>query len=304
MRALQRFEKLNSLIKAYQLPVEGIILLDEDNVIGEYHYADDKPRNIYSHTKSYLSLAIGIARDFGLISLDDRLVDSFSTSGTVYDSKIDDIRLADLLKMASGFGKPYLMSANRRSGTQSVDYVSYMLEKDIIDTPGTRFVYSSADSILAMKMLEKAVNEPVGVFIYKHIFSKLSQGWPIWEHDMYGTPVGCGGMQMTLRDMSKLGQVYLKRGKYHDTVIVSEDWIKLSSSKQIETKDKEDVWHCGYGYQFWMCPYENAFRADGKYGQLTVVFPDSGFVFGIQCPENGNFAVVKKFLHEEFFTQI
>ncbi|MDR1639595.1 MAG: penicillin-binding protein, partial [Clostridiales bacterium] len=30
----------------------------------------------------------------------------------------------------------------------------------------------------------------------------------------------------------------------------------------------------GYGYQLWACTIEGAYRADGKYGQFSIVVPD------------------------------
>ena len=60
----------------------------------------------------------------------------------------------------------------------------------------------------------------------------------------------------------------------------------------------------GYGYQFWMSPYPNSYRADGAYGQISTILPESGLVVSIQCPENGNFERVKKALHEELLVQL
>lgn len=75
---------------------------------------------------------------------------------------------------------------------------------------------------------------------------------------------------MSLANMLKLGQVYLNDGTWHGTRIVSESWVKQASGKQIDTP-YSNIWTCGYGYQFWMSPYEGAYRADGAYGQITTV---------------------------------
>jgi CubicO group peptidase (beta-lactamase class C family) len=128
----------------------------------------------------------------------------------------------------------------------------------------------------------------------------MDQGWPIWECDTQGHPVGCGGLYMTLTDMMKLGQLYLADGRWKGEPIVSEDWVKAAGSKQIDIAPSDDPWNCGYGYQFWCSPYPGSYRADGAYGQITTILPGQGLVVSVQCPEKGDFPSVKKALHEEF----
>ena len=43
----------------------------------EHHFTPDQARNIYSHTKSYMSTAVGLAIADGKLSLDDRLAEFF-----------------------------------------------------------------------------------------------------------------------------------------------------------------------------------------------------------------------------------
>ena len=137
----------------------------------------------------------------------------------------------------------------------------------------------------------------LGEYLYGMIFSKLDQGWPVWECDPQGHSIAGGGIYMSLANMLKLGQVYLNDGTWHGTRIVSESWVKQASGKQIDTP-YSNIWTCGYGYQFWMSPYEGAYRADGAYGQITTVLPKQGLVVAIQCPESGDFDnVVRPALH-------
>ena len=44
-----------------ELKIEGIAIADTDRVILEHRFTPDQERNIYSHTKSYMSMAAGIA---------------------------------------------------------------------------------------------------------------------------------------------------------------------------------------------------------------------------------------------------
>ena len=275
MGVIDMFNDFVKLIESESLPVEAVAIADGDDIIAERHFVPDQDRNIYSHTKSYVSTAIGIAIEDGLLSLDSRLVDSFPEY-VPSDAQLElgQITLRHLLTMSSGFNHAYLMNPDRRSGVGAPDYLRYMFSRRVEVEPGSTFCYSSADSDLAGRMLEQAAGMRLGEYLYG------------------------GGIYMSLANMLKLGQVYLNDGTWHGTRIVSESWVKQASGKQIDTP-YSNIWTCGYGYQFWMSPYEGAYRADGAYGQITTVLPKQGLVVAIQCPESGDFDnIVRPALHE------
>ena len=258
--------------------MEGIAIADGEKILLEHHFAPDQARNIYSHTKSYMSTAVGLAISDGKLSLEDKLTDFFPEAVPENaQPELFEIRLHHLLTMSSGFHEAYLMSADRRSGIGFPDYVKYMLSRPVKVQPGSEFLYSTADSILAGRMVEKAVGKRLSEYLYERIFAPLGQGFPIWENCPQGHPIGGGGMLMTLDPA----------------------WVKEATAKQIETPNPgNDIWVCGYGYQFWRNPYEDSYRADGAYGQLTMVLPKKGLIVSVQCPESGDFSKVKQPLHE------
>ena len=64
-------------VYAKQLGVEGVAIADGEKILLEHHFAPDQARNIYSHTKSYMSTAVGLAISDGKLSLEDKLTDFF-----------------------------------------------------------------------------------------------------------------------------------------------------------------------------------------------------------------------------------
>lgn len=304
MQVEKLFQDFIHYVETEKLFVEGIAIGDEKKVLMEHHFLPDQARNIYSHTKSYTSTGVGIAIEQGKMNLDDKIADYFPESlPEKPDARLFDISLRHLLTMSSGFNHAYLMNADRRAGTGAPDYLKYMLSRSIETDPGSQFHYSSADSILLVRMVEKATGLPFGQFMYENVFSRLEQGWPMWEYDPMGHPNGGGGMCMHLTEMMKIAQVYLADGCWKGERIINSDWVKQASTKQIENSS-EDIWVCGYGYQFWMSPYPNSYRADGAYGQISTVLPEKGLVVAIQCPEWGDFQKVKMALHEQVLTQL
>jgi formylglycine-generating enzyme required for sulfatase activity len=94
-----------------------------------------------------------------------------------------------------------------------------------------------------------------------------------WQTDPRGIPLGCTGLELSPRDMAKLGYLYLNRGQWNGAQIVPAAWIEQSTTKHIETKglmnEAEDD---GYGYFWWMDAY-GGYSAHGFGGQYIFVVP-------------------------------
>ncbi|MGI6315525.1 MAG: serine hydrolase domain-containing protein [Christensenellales bacterium] len=288
-----------------KLPCEAAAMLQYGKPAGEYHWIQDVPRNIYSHTKSFMSTVVGIAIGEGVLSLEDKLTEIFPDKVSPgSDPRVREITLRHLLTMSSGWNRPLLMNTDRREGTGMPDYIRYMLSLPLETNPGTRFEYSTADSYLAGCMAEARLGMTMAAFLYQRVLAPMGIAHPIWEHCPMGHSFGGGGMYMGIRDMMSLGQLYLQKGRWQGQQLVSEAWVEAASSKQIEIPQLEDIWRCGYGYQFWISPYPRSYRADGAFGQVTTVLPEADAVVAVQCPENGDFPAVRQALHEELLSRL
>ncbi len=297
-RKLQAFLKR---VESESLKIEAIGLMQDGRMIFERHWAPDRPRNIYSNTKSFMATAAGVAISEGKLSLSDKLAECFPEAMPQSPPPaLCQITLQHLLTMSSGFGQPHLMMDQRRQGIGAPDYLKYMLTQPLFDVPGGSFCYSTADSMLAGRMIEHKVHMNLHQYLYEKLFAPLGIGVPIWECCPQGHPNGGGGLFLDLANMMKLGQLYLNNGLWQGKQLADPQWIASATSKKIETpSDGTNNWVCGYGYQFWMSPYKDAYRADGAFGQITMVLPEKGIVVGVQCPEEGNFEQVRVALDEE-----
>ena len=73
----------------------------------------------------------------------------------------------------------------------------------------------------------------------------------------------------------------------------------MCSKPQIKT----DGWG-DYSFQFWMVPEVVGYRADGAYGQLTIIMPHHGYVFSLHRPVDENLPKVIEILKEEVFNKL
>ncbi len=294
--------KVNRLIEALNKDntgVEAVALWQDGELKLLHRYVPAGPRLIYSHTKSFISTAAGIAIDEGLLTLDTKVCELFPDYASVItDERVNNITLRHFLTMSSGFGGAFLMSANRRKLEGYPDYIAYMLAKELKYDSGERFVYSNADTHLAGCMVQRACKKPLLQYCCEKIFIPLDMGFPAWETAPDGTAFGGSGLYLDITEMLKLGVLYLNKGIYNGKRVVSEKWVEEAGGKQIDT-GHEAPWNSGYGYQFWTVGQrENSFRADGAYGQYSIVLPEENAVLAIQSSEQNDVAKFTEMLIE------
>ncbi|MGH2563762.1 MAG: hypothetical protein ACRDE5_04580 [Ginsengibacter sp.] len=92
--------------------------------------------------------------------------------------------------------------------------------------------------------------------------------------------MGASHLRMPTGNIAKFGQLYLQNGVWEGKQIVPKEWVKEASSKQISNGNNDSSWGYGYGYQFWLNP-PGGFRADGAFGQFSMVFPQLDAVVAI-----------------------
>ena len=78
------------------------------------------------------------------------------------------------------------------------------------------------------------------------MFGKKLKGWP---HDPNGNSTGGWGLNLTTRDMAKLGLLYLNNGIWNDKQILSKNWIKESTTMH---EGENDFMSYKYGYLWWL----------------------------------------------------
>ena len=269
--------------------VESVALWQDGEMKLLHRFAPQRTRLIYSHTKSFISTLVGIAVDEGKLTLNTKLVDVFPEYlPKITDERVKDIELRHLLTMSSGFGGAFLMSSNRRKDEGYPDYVGYMMQKEMKYNPGERFVYSNADTHLCGCMVQRATGTMLLKYAHDKLFSKLNMGFPAWETDPDGVAFGGSGLYLDITEMMKLGILYLNKGVFNGERVVSSEWVRLASSNQIST-GHETLWHGQYGFQFWLIGQKkDAFRADGMYGQFSIVLPEDNAVIATQCCEEND----------------
>jgi CubicO group peptidase (beta-lactamase class C family) len=256
------------------LKVEGILVLQHGEEIARHRWIPEAPRPVYSVSKSFTSLAVGMAIDEGKLSLRDRVLDAFPGRVQNPSPRLSALTLEHLLTMSRGHPE-----FSRPAG------VDEALSQPITTDPGTRFVYDNGATFLASAMVTRAVGQRVREFLLDRLFRPLDIPDPAWETSADGYTLGATGLEMSTGSLARFGQLLLQRGNWKGERLVSASWIDTATRAHITTKTLKDPdYDLGYGYCFWNCRH-GGYRADGKNGQYVVVLPGQDAVVAISSDE-------------------
>jgi CubicO group peptidase (beta-lactamase class C family) len=275
-------ELLKSFVEsAEDLRITNIIIYQNGERIGEHHWDGEIRRNQYSASKSFTSTAVGIAIKEGMLSLEDKVLQFFQQEAPKHVSEnLEKLTVRDLLTMCYGHHKGYLF-AEERIILEETNWVKYVLGQPVPYAPGEKFVYNNAGPYLAGIIVQKLAGCDLVQYLMPRLFEPLGILRPTWETDPQGRTFGAGGLLISVSDLGKFGQLYLQNGQWNGKQLVSESWIQESARKQVENFGPKDSGE-GYGYLFWRGQH-NSFRADGKYGQYSIVLRDKNAVIAVNA---------------------
>jgi len=246
----------------------------------------DTTHNLASVTKSVTSALVGIAMDHGFIQgVDEKVLDFFPEYADLSDERKDRITLEHLLTMTAGleWNEMGITYSNRSNDLIQLfwvlDPIEYILAKDAIDEPGTKWYYSGGCTNLLGEVIREATGLRMDDFAEKHLFAPLGITNYEWDHINVNMIHASGNLRLRPRDMAKLGYLFLRGGVWEGQRIVSQEWVEASTKKHVTRSPS-----AGYGYQWWLLTYRansvtvDSFHADGWGGQRIIVFPSLDMV--------------------------
>ena len=285
-------EQLNLIEGLDHFHTDGLIILHDGKMLFEKYWngnTKDSKHIAFSVSKSYLSALFGIAIEEGLIkSIDDSVsiyLDDFE--GTGYE----DVKIKNLLQMSSGieFNEDYAdpnSDINRfaRATAKGSSFRDFAKTLKNGKKQGTYNHYVSLDTQVLGMILESVTDMPLREYLYKRIWSKIgTESDAYYIADKTGTDMALGGLNATLRDFSKFGQLYLNEGSWDGEQIVPKSWVVKSHTPDaphlMPNAGDLSSSEWGYGYQWWI-PGDplTDYTAHGIFNQFIYVDPVSNVV--------------------------
>lgn len=244
-------------------------------------WREDLPHTLFSLSKSFCSMAAGIAADEGLIGYDESVADVLRDSlPGGYDPRLHDVKLRHLLSMSSGLDP----MSDRRSLRARKDWARTVLGHRVLHEPGSRFHYNTLGTYLAGRMVAARTGLSLRDYLMPRLFEPLGIARPQWDCCPMGYNTAGFGLHLSCLDIARAAQLLLNRGVWQGRRLLSEEYLALATGKQVDNKGLREGeppdWEQGYGFQFWRSRH-GRYRGDGMYGQIMLI--DDGNDLALCC---------------------
>ncbi len=218
-------------------------------------------QNSYSVAKAFVTTAIGMLYDGGLLDPSERIVDIFADK--LPENMDPNWRLMTVhhaLTHTCGFPLGYLdIDAIDATTLGTDDYLDYLFKTKLDFVPGTKWAYSDAAFYLLSRVVSQKSGEKVDDFLWTHLFYPLGFREMAWSKCPQGYPIGATGLYIYTEDMAKLGELYLRGGVWQGKRILSEEWVEI-----VQTR----------GYEFANICSGRAYGKGGAFGQMLLYIPE------------------------------
>lgn len=260
-------------LEQQKLPMHSLLLLHHDKLIAEGYYAPyeaDTLHRMFSISKSFTAIAIGLLADEGKLSLEDKITDYFPDKvPSDVHPWIASMTLRDML----------MMRTCHASTTYKVNMKSDWVESFFTVPPthpaGRIFHYDTSSAHTLCALAERLSGMPMLDYL-KHKLAPLGlseQSYMIT--DPFGVSMGGSGLVATPMDLLKFGYFIFHDGKVEGKQLLSASYIRTATSHLSDTLLTAPVRSeaCGYGYQFWRNE-RGGYVCYGMGGQLIIFLPD------------------------------
>jgi CubicO group peptidase (beta-lactamase class C family) len=221
---------------------------------------------LYSATKTILSIAVGIAYDKKIFDIDRPFICYIPGErlGKLSDDQRNTLSRISIKRLLT------MSVADLPFRPEGDSWLDFSLSQTISDTENKSFHYNNINSYLVGVCLTEALGSDLGSFIEERIFRPLEINTYEYTRCPEGYFYGASGTRLSVHDLSKIGLLLYNKGIYQGTRIVSEEYVKLATSVQQMNREG------GYGFYIWK--YRDGFSINGKWKQKCYVLPARGII--------------------------
>lgn len=264
-----------------ELPdLSALLVVRGGEIVFERYYgghAPETPINVRSVTKSVTGALIGIALADGDIESLDQTVGELIPDRIPLgaDPRTRDITVEHLLTMTAGWD--WDASTDYQRVIASDNWVDLTLSLPVVFEPGTVYTYNTGGSHLLSVILAEVTGQDAADYAAERLFTPLGIEPGQWDRSPQEETNGGFGLELTARDMAKLGLLLINEGEWEGQQIIPAEYVEASLSRQ---SAGDATGGASYGYQWWVTEiagYDAAF-ALGYGGQYIYVVPDLDLV--------------------------
>ena len=302
----KRVRKYIEYLEKRKIPLHSLAIMKGNDIFCECYwapYTKDSLHRMYSQTKSYVSIAIGMLIDDGKISLNDKIADYFEDKiHTPLDECLKNQTIRDMLTMCTVGGCPSWFA----SKVQNRAEIYFNAQRELVHPSGLYWQYDSSGSQVLSTLVERITGMPIFDFLYERIFTHLgtfktatilkARGGDSW---------GDSALLCTTRDMLSFARLLMNEGNWQGKQLVSSEYVREATAKQVNNcrEQRASAFHHGYGYQIWRTE-QNGFAFVGMGNQLTVCLPEKDLIFTCTADCQGDDGLAREYIINAFFDMV
>ncbi len=264
-----------------QLGVYGVYLYQEGVGEAACRFRADDRKHLFSASKTFTAMAVGIAEGEGRLKVTDRALDYFPQYRAMAALGTEAITLRDLLHMSGGHTASQF-NTDPDSHALDKDWAEQYFTMPMTHPTGTHYCYDNGCTYLLARIVEAVTGEGLRSYLLPRLFTPLGIPNPQWDTCPQGHAMGAVGLHLKTRELGLLGRLLLAQGQWHDAQLIPADYIDRAVNDTVTTAGFSDAENnCGYGYQLWRNTVPGSYRADGKNGQFSIVLPQHRAVVSV-----------------------
>lgn len=221
-----------------------LMVIRHGRVAGEWYWNgtdEHSDQEVFSATKSYASVLVGIAQDEGALDIDD------SASNWIPEWKGTDAEAVTVRNLLSNdSGRYWSMGSDYTTLVRSPDKTAYAVGLEQTDPPGTTWAYNNSAIQTLDQVVEGSTGTPFAEFGQEKLLDPLGMADSRFKSDGTGNGLAFMGLNSTCPDMARFGQMVLQDGRWGDEQIVSSEY--LDDATGAASQDLNGA----YGFLFWL----------------------------------------------------
>ena len=268
------FERLIRVAESTGCNLYDMALYTEEGGIQAYRFQPcANANNSYSVAKAFVVTAIGMLRDENRIQVTDRFADLFADElPEEADPGWQTATVEHAMTHCLGFDEGFLdIDVEDMGEFMDADWLQIVFRHPLKYPPGTHRQYSDAAYYLLSRTFSKAAGENLDTYLMRRLFRPMKFREAAWSCCPKNYPVGATGLYIASADMVKLGALYLNRGLWMGTRLLSEEWVQQCIDS---------------GYEFHpVSPRGELIGKGGMYGQMLAFCPRERFALAWHAHE-------------------